>query len=304
VRGAQVTAQTAAPRRTLHVALGAAIVITLVTVVVVFRKGDAHIECGPGFFARAPRCLGCPPPLVSRAGACDAPDVRIQVPETTLTVGPSDWEAEGRVARRSVHVASFAIDAFEATVAKVEGRPSLDGARAAGKLARDEAAAYCASRGGRLPTDDEWLAAAAGASGVGAVPSGKSDVDRFRRYPWGDTGAVCRRAAWGLVQGPCASGALGPDTVGAHPDGDTPTGIHDLAGNVAEWVVDDAANPSAGGALGVVRGGSYRTALATELRTWTRREIPLASREPDVGVRCAYEGTSAAAIPGYPRRSP
>ncbi|WP_394824316.1 formylglycine-generating enzyme family protein [Pendulispora albinea] len=279
-------------RRGLHMALGAAI-IALVTAAVVLRKTGSHVECGPGFVARAPRCLGCPAPLIASAGGCDAPDVRVEVPATTFTLGPSDWEAQGRVAPRLVHVAPFAIDAYEATVAKVERRPSPDGARAASNLTRDEAAAYCASRGGRLPTEDEWMAAAAG--------------DRPRRYPWGDTGAVCRRAAWGLDRGPCAHGALGPDTVGAHPDGDTPTGIHDLAGNVAEWVASDASggpNSPAGGAFGVARGGSYRTELATELRTWSRMEIPPSSRNLEVGVRCAYEGSSGAAIPGYPRRSP
>jgi len=282
-------------RRHSQVALGAAIV-ALLTAVVALRKSDPHIECGPGFFARAPRCLGCPAPLVAQGGNCDAPDVRIAIPATTFTLGPSDWEAQGRVDPRLVQVAPFAIDAFEATVAKVERRPSPDGARAATNLTRDEAAAYCASRGGRLPTEDEWMVAAAG--------------DRPRRYPWGDTGAVCRRAAWGLERGPCAHGALAPDTVGAHPDGDTPTGIHDLAGNVAEWVtpgpapVPQASDAGAGAAFGVARGGSYRTALATELRTWSRMEISPSSRNSDVGVRCAYEGASGAANPGYPQRSP
>lgn len=187
----------------------------------------------------------------------------------TFEIGPSDWEAEGRVAPRTVRVAAFAIDAFEATVAKVEGVPSPDGARAASGLSRGDAARYCAARGGRLPTDDEWLAASAGA--------------RVRRYPWGDTGAVCRRGAWGLERGPCAQGAREPDTVGAHPDGATPDGIHDLAGNVAEWVA-----PGPDPALGVARGGSFRTSLATELRTWNRLEIRPEERDGRVGVRCAY----------------
>jgi len=323
VRGPKVTAPrvvgssetpVAAPRRrTSHIVLGAAI-LTLGTLAVALRKTDAHIECGPGFIARAPRCLGCPPPLVAQGQACDAPDVRIAIPETTLAVGPSDWEAEGRVAPRLVHVAPFAIDAFEATVAKVERHASSDGARAATNLTRDEAAAYCAVRGGRLPTEDEWMVAAASGGAPGSAPGAPADEGRVRRYPWGDTGAVCRRAAWGLERGPCAHGALGPDSVGAHPDGDTPTGIHDLAGNVAEWVagvtgVTGAAGvtgdlPSPRGTYGIARGGSYRTALATELRTWSRMEIPVSSRNPDVGVRCAYEGASGTAIPGYPRRSP
>ena len=104
-------------------------------------------------------------------------------------------------------------------MARLGGR---DVGRAASYVTLDEARAICAAHGGRLPTEDEWIVAAAG--------------DKPRRYPWGDTGAVCRRAAWGLTRGPCANGATGPDTVGAHPDGATPLGIEDLAGNVAEWV--------------------------------------------------------------------
>jgi formylglycine-generating enzyme required for sulfatase activity len=92
--------------------------------------------------------------------------------------------------------------------------------------------------------------------------------------------------------------------VGAHPDGDTSSGIHDLAGNVAEWVLPTSSSGDSASSLGVARGGSYRTALATELRTWSRMEISPGSRNPDVGVRCAYEGASGEANPGYPRRSP
>jgi formylglycine-generating enzyme required for sulfatase activity len=193
------------------------------------------------------------------------------VPETSLVVGPSDWEAEGRVASRTLHVGAFRIDAFEATLGHVRGAPG-DRARAASGLTRDEASAYCVSRGGRLPTLDEWLAAAAGTSG--------------RRYPWGETGAVCRRAAWGLASGPCASRGDGPDTVGAHPDGDTPLRIHDMAGNVSEWV---ALAPGGSPTTGVACGGSWASALATDLRTWSRLEVDPATRDPRIGVRCAYD---------------
>jgi formylglycine-generating enzyme required for sulfatase activity len=104
------------------------------------------------------------------------------------------------------------------------------------------------------------------------------------RYPWGDTGAVCRRAAWGLQTGPCATGALGPDTVGAHQGGDSPLGLHDLAGNVAEWVAPEAGRPE----VGVAKGGSWQSRLATELRLWARLELDPQARDPRVGLRCVY----------------
>jgi formylglycine-generating enzyme required for sulfatase activity len=252
-----------------------------------------RVSCSPGFaVVRARCCPGgactgmardpdgefvapCPLPLVRTAGGCDAPDTRVRVPEATVVVGPSDWEAEGRVPPRTIHVHAFSIDAFEATAGHV-GHAEVDRARAASGLTRAEASAYCASRGGRLPTDDEWTSAAAGAAA--------------RRYPWGDTGAVCRRAAWGLASGPCASVGDGPDTVGSHTDGDTPTKIHDMAGNVAEWVAPEpAAAAGAPVATGVARGGSWKSALATELRTWARLELDPEARDPRVGVRCAYD---------------
>jgi formylglycine-generating enzyme required for sulfatase activity len=204
------------------------------------------------------------------AAGCDAPDDRVLVPAAALAMGPSDWEAEGRVASRTIRTATFRIDAFEASLGKL-GRPSGDPARAANAMTRDEAQAFCASRGGRLPTEDEWIVAAAAA----ANPP--------RRYPWGDTGAVCRRAAWGLGSGPCASGAEEPDTVGAHPDGDAALGLHDVAGNVAEWVAD-APSPT----LGVTKGGSFQSALASDLRIWARLIVAADARDPRVGVRCAY----------------
>lgn len=112
---------------------------------------------------------------------------------------------------------------------------------------------------------------------------------RPSRYPWGDTGAVCRRAAWGLLSGPCARGADGPDTVGAHPDGDSPLGIHDLSGNAAEWVAPADAAPRDGArAVGVAKGGSWQSALASDLRIWARIELDPGAHDPRIGVRCAY----------------
>jgi formylglycine-generating enzyme required for sulfatase activity len=287
--------------------------------------GD-DVPCGEGFFRRGPRCcptpepleklgeglcsvpvvapassapaampLACPAPLVMTERGCDSPERSVVlVPATSVLIGPSDWEAEGRVRPRTVKAGPFEIDRFEVSIGhmrcptcpptpatRLAGR---DVARAASYVTLDEAREICVARGGRLPTEDEWIVAAAG--------------DKPRRYPWGDTGAVCRRAAWGLTRGPCGSGATGPDTVGAHPDGATPLGIHDLAGNVAEWVetqssCDAGAAAVAGEArtacLGVVRGGSYDTDLATELRTWVRREVPAISTEPTIGFRCAYD---------------
>ncbi len=169
----------------------------------VSRRGkDEQARCGAGFVARGARCLfdsggaggACPPPLAASPHGCDAPDVRVLVPEATLVLGPSDWEAEGRVAPRTVHAGPFRIDAFEVTrgrwaqatavhtppatdspvgrhvshVNDVNGTDASsaaeipDAARAASGMTWGEAAAFCAraAPGGRLPTEDEWIVAA------------------------------------------------------------------------------------------------------------------------------------------------
>jgi formylglycine-generating enzyme required for sulfatase activity len=247
------------------------------------RRNDEVVHCGSRFMERGPRCVvpaaaaeaECPPPLEATGHGCDAPDVRVLIPASVVAMGPSDWEAEGRVRPRSIRVEAFRIDAFEATRGHM-GAGGPDAARAANALTRAEAQAYCASRGGRLPTEDEWIVAAASA------------VNPPRRYPWGDTGAVCRRAAWGLATGPCALDGDGPDTVGSHPDGDSPLGLHDVAGNAAEWVQGEVGSPDVGPTLGVAKGGSWKDSLATELRIWARLELPPERRDPRVGVRCAY----------------
>jgi len=139
------------------------------------------------------------------------------------------------------------------------------------------ASAYCDFIGLSLPTEAQWERAARGA-----------DDDP---YPWGTATADCAHAAF--------SGCGGaPGAVGSHPAGATADGLHDLAGNVAEWVRDfdgayptgpvtDPQGPTSGGAR-IVRGGSYLTAAAP---VWARdREDPLhtsPSEIGDLGVRCA-----------------
>ncbi len=255
-------------------------------------------QCGAGFFPVGHRCCAavsgdgktcgpartCPAPLAmssTQDGACVAPEVVVEIPETRLTIGASDWEADKVVHAREIHVMPFALDAFEVTEARLHAPDRVsdeqDGARAAAGISRDEMIAYCTHRGGRLPTEDEWIAAASGAN-AGANGT---------RYPWGDTGAVCRRAAWGMKDGPCAHGASGPDTVGAHEDGDTALGVHDLAGNVAEWVSVSDASAHAG--AGVVLGGSFASSLASELRVWSRAYVDPAAHDFTVGGRCAFD---------------
>jgi formylglycine-generating enzyme required for sulfatase activity len=302
-----VSVRTALPALLVVAAAGVAIALAAT-----IDTDDA--QCGSGFTAKGARCVpagsGCPPPLEMTPHGCDAPPARVSIPAARISVGSSDWEAEGRVAPRTIETHAFAIDRFEVTVGAA-ACPSCplandilwatgDRARAMSGVSFEEAERICAARRGRLLTEDEWIVASAAAGSapplVGAsaaagsarerTPAGprpSDEADRAPRYPWGETGAVCRRAAWGLANGPCSKNGHGPDTVGAHPDGATPLGVEDMAGNVAEWV------RAGDGRKGVARGGSWASALVTELRTWARLEIDPAAHDPRVGVRCAYD---------------
>jgi formylglycine-generating enzyme required for sulfatase activity len=286
--------------------LAAVALVAAVAGLAVSRSGDPS-RCPAGMVALGPRCCGegqqleqtedgprcvgspsaCARGLEVTAGGCVAPDTRVELPAGTLRIGPGDWEAAG-IEPREAAMATFAIDAYEVTEAR--WRRCVDAGSCAASTAgaqaaepglpvtrrnRREAEAFCAWAGGRLASANELAWAAAGARG--------------RRYPWGDTGAVCRRAAWGLLAGPCARDARGPDVAGSRPDGASPEGVFDLAGNVAEWARGE------GGERAEVRGGAFPDEAAARLRSWNRREEPADLRSPEVGFRCTY-----AASPGTP----
>ena len=205
--------------------------------------------------------------------------------------------------RHTVQLSSYWLDRFEVSVADYERcvaigrcseRPVSDATRRfdradlpVTRVTWNDAAAYCAQRGGRLPTEAEFERAARGL--------------RERRYPWGNLFNVWAanhgRFGWDATDATDGFAELAP--LGSFAAGATPEGIHDLAGNVAEWVADrysptydagqaiDPRGPGIGGSnLRVVRGGSYAQARFRQ-RGAARAFAEPGERRSTLGFRCA-----------------
>jgi formylglycine-generating enzyme required for sulfatase activity len=87
--------------------------------------------------------------------------------------------------------------------------------------------------------------------------------------------------------------------VGSYSKGTSPFGIHDLSGNVSEWVADwfsedfprgDLRNPKGpdNGTEKVLRGGGWYDP-AERITTTKRFHASLGHRSADVGFRCASD---------------
>jgi formylglycine-generating enzyme required for sulfatase activity len=279
-----------------------------------------------------------PPPVVGAAPIASAPTLdassdapamappppdMLLVPGGPFTMGADSGGEEDERPAHTVTVAAFYLDktevcnsAWDECVAAKACRPKSDAVRTkhpdfngprqpVSGISWDDATAYCAFRGKRLPREAEFEKAA-------------RDTDD-RHFTWGNDEPTHDRAVYASAR---------TEDVGTHPTGRGPYGHDDLAGNVWEWMQDEydpyayrrptapegrpgacpdimaaqdelrrlgkqgftGTNPIPDECEHSIRGGAYNYD-AHGLRVTNRVHHPGRYRIPMLGVRCAKDAS-------------
>jgi formylglycine-generating enzyme len=250
----------------------------------------------PANGSAAPKARPVLHPPTTLTGKDGAPMVLVAAGE--FTMGSAEGDDDEQPVHR-VYLDSFYLDLYEVTngrfakfVAASQSEPPWGFADQETPVVHAdrpvrwvnwlEALGYCLWAGKRLPSEAEWEKAARGTDG--------------RLYPWGAEPPTPAHAVFGLKEG----GADTVSPIGNREKGTSPYGVHDLAGNLYEWVADwydDAfyalqprINPRgpAEGTAKVQRGGSYINS-PYRLRATFRTKGDPTEHDPNVGFRCAQD---------------
>ncbi|MBI4700142.1 MAG: SUMF1/EgtB/PvdO family nonheme iron enzyme [Deltaproteobacteria bacterium] len=263
------------------------------------RGGSARPGAAAGTAGTAAARTTAAATATGAAAAAGSAADAVAVPGGTFTMGcaPSDKQCmDDEKPTHAVTVTGFSLDRTEVTVAAYRRCVEAGGCTAAhaGKgcngaaadkdahpincVTWEQARAYCKWAGRRLPTEAEWEMAARGGDG--------------RIFPWG-ADHPAERVCWKrlLSEGTCP--------VGAYPNGASPAGALDMAGNVGEWVADwydtvgytaaaatDPAGPGQSTGMKVFRGGDWSVAGGRWIRTSKRGAEKPESRSAKIGLRC------------------
>jgi len=212
----------------------------------------------------------------------------VKIPAGSFRMGSENGDPDEQPVHTVRISKSFFLDVSEVTVdqyRRVAGS-APDGQAESGhpvvNVSWNEAQAYCRKVGGRLPTEAEWEYAARGGL------AGK-------QYPWGDD-LVCGARG-------CRANGLGDEdgysrTAPVRSFAPNGYGLHDMAGNVWEWVWDwygaygvaDASDPEGPGSgnMRVLRGGSWLNSPTYLRVAYRNRGVP-DYRYDSIGFRCARD---------------
>jgi formylglycine-generating enzyme required for sulfatase activity len=249
--------------------------------------------------------------LPDRAGSAETESDMVYIPAGEFLMGSRSTDgkigfeiAVDELPQRKVNLGGYYIDRFEVTVAQYkkflsvsdrtppsdprfpEVYPWGEGEEPPAELMNHpviyvnwfDATDFCRWDGKRLPTEAEWEKAGRGTDG--------------RFWPWGNKFDPKKANVREY-------GARGTLPVGSFPEGVSPYGVYDMAGNAAEWV-DNWYQAYPGSTLvreafgevnKVIRGGAWTLFGDPYSRVTHRtRAMDPHKRHRSIGFRCAKDG--------------